>query len=50
MTMTWPWPWPIQVEEIAALCTPLEKLAICVAAMSHDVGHDGLNNAFHCAT
>jgi hypothetical protein len=27
--------------------TPLELLAICVAALAHDVGHDGLSNVYH---
>ncbi|KAH3744526.1 3'5'-cyclic nucleotide phosphodiesterase [Pelomyxa schiedti] len=30
--------------------TPLEQLAIFIAAAAHDVGHDGRNNAFHVAT
>ena len=36
--------------QVARLLTPLEKLALCVAAVSHDAGHDGVNNVFLCAT
>ena len=27
--------------------TPLERLALLTAALGHDAGHDGVNNAFH---
>ena len=27
--------------------TPLERLALLTAAVGHDAGHDGVNNAFH---
>ena len=28
---------------------PLQMLAVLLAAMVHDLGHDGCNNSFHCA-
>lgn len=28
--------------------TPLDMLAALIAAMVHDLGHDGCNNGFHC--
>ena len=28
-------------------CTPLERFAFLVAALCHDLEHNGLNNAFH---
>ena len=40
--------WAIKRSEVVGRCTtPLERLALLVAAIGHDAGHDGVNNGFH---
>ena len=40
--------WAIKRSEMVGRCTtPLERLALLVAAIGHDAGHDGVNNGFH---
>ena len=40
--------WAIKRCEIVGRCTtPLERLALLVAAIGHDARHDGVNNGFH---
>jgi hypothetical protein len=40
--------WAIKKCQLVADCTsPLERLAMLTAALGHDAGHDGVNNAFH---
>ena len=40
--------WAIKRCEIVGRCTtPLERLALLVAAIGHDAKHDGVNNGFH---
>jgi hypothetical protein len=40
----------IKCNELRVALTTLDQFSLLVAAISHDVKHDGVNNAFHIAT
>eukprot|EP00730_Choanoeca_flexa_P005756 TRINITY_DN12015_c0_g1_i2.p2 TRINITY_DN12015_c0_g1~~TRINITY_DN12015_c0_g1_i2.p2 ORF type:complete len:144 (+),score=29.25 TRINITY_DN12015_c0_g1_i2:1127-1558(+) len=39
--------WICSLQVCLDVCTPIERFAFLVAALCHDLEHNGLNNAFH---